>query len=82
MSLDELIQKLIEARNFTRRLSRRTSENIGDNPQGFPVIKFDGVTGTNVNFGAGINSQTTNIFMIKGTKSPSVVPLSPKWRAK
>jgi len=50
---------------------------LGKNAQGFPVVRVDGVTGVNVNIGAGINSQPTNVFIIKGTKSPSIVPTSP-----
>lgn len=53
---------------------------IGKSKQGFPVIKVDGVTGTNVsNVASGSYNQATNIFMIKGTKSPSVVPMNPNW---
>ncbi len=52
---------------------------LGRTQQGFPVVRFEGVTGTNVNPGAGFPSQPTNVFMIKGTSSPSVVPMSPRW---
>ncbi|MGE7955222.1 hypothetical protein ACQKQA_01265 [Pseudomonas sp. NPDC089530] len=50
---------------------------LGKNAQGFPVVRVDGVTGINVNIGAGINSQPTKVFVIKGAKSPSIVPASP-----
>lgn len=52
---------------------------LGKNAQGFPVVKFEGVTGTNVNAGVGITGQPTNVFIIKGTKSPSIVPANPNW---
>jgi RHS repeat-associated protein len=52
---------------------------IGTNNAGHPVFSYYGVTGTNVNLGAGIIEQPTNLFMIKGTSSPSVVPISPAW---
>jgi RHS repeat-associated protein len=55
---------------------------LGKNAQGFPVVKFEGVTGTNVNLGVGISAQATNVFIIKGTKSPSVVPANPNWSPK
>ncbi|WP_440466746.1 DUF637 domain-containing protein [Pseudomonas sp. YH-1] len=55
---------------------------LGKNAQGFPVVKFEGVTGTNVNVGVGIIDQPTNVFIIKGTKSPSIVPTNPKWSPK
>lgn len=52
---------------------------LGKSQAGFPIVRVDGVTGINVNLGAGISSQPTNIFMIKGTASPSVVPMNPNW---
>lgn len=52
---------------------------LGKSKQGFPIVRCDVVTGTNVNVGAGISNQPTNIFMIKGTIRPSVVPMNPKW---
>ncbi len=55
---------------------------LGRNAQGFPVVKFEGVTGTNVNLGVGITDQATNVFIIKGTKSPSIVPTNPNWSPK
>jgi len=55
---------------------------LGQNAQGFPVVRFDGVTGTNVNSKVGITNQPTNVFIIKGTSSPSVVPTNPNWSPK
>jgi RHS repeat-associated protein len=52
---------------------------LGTTNSGNPVFRYSGVTGTNVNLGAGVTGQPTNIFMIKGTVSPSVVPISPAW---
>lgn len=52
---------------------------LGKNAQGFPVVKFEGVTGTNVNLGVGITDQSTNVFVIKGTKKPSIVPTNTNW---
>lgn len=53
---------------------------IGKNAKGQPIVRFDGVTGVNINRGAGVTNQPTNVFLIKGTKNPSVVPINPKWR--
>ena len=50
---------------------------LGKTAQGFPIVKVDGVVGTNVNNGVGILSQPTSVFIIKGTASPSVVPTDP-----
>ena len=51
---------------------------VGQTKQGFPIIRFEGVVGVNVNLGAKIPSQPTSVFIIKGTASPSVVPTNPK----
>lgn len=53
---------------------------LGTNKQGFPVVRVDAITAVNVNQGAGISGQATNVFMIKGTASPSVVPMNPNWK--
>jgi YD repeat-containing protein len=50
---------------------------LGRSSQGFPIVRVKGVVGTNVNKGAGIASQATSVFMIKGTVSPSIVPVNP-----
>lgn len=55
---------------------------LGKNGQGFPVVKFEGVTGTKVNLGVGITDQPTNVVVIKGTKKPSIVPANPNWSQK
>lgn len=44
------------------------------------VVRFDGVTGTNVNPGSGFPSQPTDVFFIKGTTRASVVPYNPTWK--
>ncbi len=52
---------------------------LGKSSQGFPIVRYNLVTGTNVNIGAGVSKQLTNVFMIKWTKSPSILPMNPKW---
>ncbi|MEJ6405104.1 two-partner secretion domain-containing protein [Yoonia sp. 2307UL14-13] len=52
---------------------------LGQTSQGFPVVRFNGVTGINNNVGAGITNQQTNVFIVKGTASPSIVPVNPNW---
>lgn len=52
---------------------------LGRSSQGFPVVRVNGISGTNVNIGAGIANQPTNVFIIKGTAHPSVVPTNPNW---
>ncbi len=54
---------------------------LGKNDQGFPVVQYTGVTGNN-SPGAGYVDQATNVFIIKGTASPSIVPTNPNWTPK
>lgn len=55
---------------------------LGRTSQGHVVVRYDGVTGFNNNPAAGFIDQPTNVFMIKGTAKPSVVPTSPAWTPK
>lgn len=43
------------------------------------MLRTDSVTGINVNRAAGYPHQPTDVFFIKGTTSPSVVPTNPTW---
>ncbi|MEM6272605.1 MAG: hypothetical protein AAF998_24550 [Bacteroidota bacterium] len=52
---------------------------LGTSRAGHQVFRFSGVTGTNVNLRHGISAQSTNVFMVKGTRSPSIVPTNPNW---
>ena len=54
-------------------------EILGKDNQGFPVVRSSNITGTNINRGAGFPNQPTDVFIIKGTKSPSIVPANPHW---
>jgi hypothetical protein len=53
---------------------------MGFTKAGHVVFKYKPIIGYNVNLGQGIMNQSTNLFMIKGTTSPSVVPISPFWK--
>jgi hypothetical protein len=53
---------------------------LGTTKAGHVVVEVKSVTGFNNNPGAGFLDQPTNVFMIKGTTSPSVVPTSPAWK--
>ncbi|SCF38194.1 polymorphic toxin-type HINT domain-containing protein [Micromonospora mirobrigensis] len=52
---------------------------LGQMENGNIVVRYGNVTGYNNNPAAGFVDQPTNVFMIKGTKSPSVVPINPNW---
>jgi RHS repeat-associated protein len=52
---------------------------LGVSSSGNIVVRVPGVAGFNNNPGAGFVNQPTDVFMIKGTSSVSVVPISPKW---
>lgn len=52
---------------------------LGVKRNGDIVVRSPNVTGFNHNPGAGFPNQPTNVFFIKGTSSPSVVPYNPAW---
>jgi hypothetical protein len=52
---------------------------LGVTPNGNIVVRCSEVVGFNNNPRAGYLDQPTSIFMIKGSKSPSVVPINPNW---
>jgi hypothetical protein len=52
---------------------------LGRTPSGNIVVEYEGVTGFNNNPASGYTDQPTHVFMIKGTKSVSVVPVNPNW---
>jgi hypothetical protein len=54
------------------------AEVMGVTRTGHIQVRFDGVRGFNNNRTAGFVDQPTNMFMIKGSSSPSVVPISPR----
>ncbi|WP_167384874.1 RHS repeat-associated core domain-containing protein [Amycolatopsis tolypomycina] len=47
-------------------------------PSGNVIFRYDGVVGYNHNPANNFPNQPTNIFMMKGTQSPSIVPTNPK----
>lgn len=55
-----------------------TANVLGKSHQGFPVVRVNEVTGTNVSLPSFPN-QPTHVFMIKGTSAPSIVPMNPNW---
>jgi hypothetical protein len=55
---------------------------LGITRDGHIVVRYNGVIGYNQNPAKGYVHQPTNVFIIKGTANPSVVPTSPFWRPK
>ena len=68
-----------DAQAVLRSVHNGQATYLGATSRGHQVFRYTGVTGTNVNVGAGFPSQPTNVFIIKGTVRPSVVPTSPTW---
>lgn len=52
---------------------------LGLKRNGDIVVRTNSVTGFNHNPRSGYPNQPTNVFFIKGTSSPSVVPYTPGW---
>ncbi|WP_373795698.1 RHS repeat-associated core domain-containing protein, partial [Neisseria dentiae] len=66
-----------DAQEVLDAFHRGDAKIVKRNKQGQPIVEYPGVTGYNNNPGAGFVNQETNRFLIKGTSSPSVVPVSP-----
>jgi hypothetical protein len=56
-----------------------SAQVLGISREGHIVVRVPSVNGTNVNTFAGFPSQPTNVFMIKGQSSVSIVPTTPYW---
>ncbi len=63
-------QKVLDA------IINKTAEYLGTTKSGNHVFRVKGVTGTNINAAKDI-SQPTNVFMLKGTIAPSIIPYNP-----
>jgi len=66
-----------QAQDVLDAYQRGGARVVGRGSDGGHVVIYNGVTGFNNNPRQGILEQPTNRFWIKGTSSPSVVPLSP-----
>lgn len=67
----------LKAQSVLNAYNAGSATIVGRSSSGFPLVRLNSITGYHVNFRYGIEGQPTNVFMIKGTKSPSVVPVSP-----
>jgi hypothetical protein len=54
-----------------------SADILGRTKNGHILVRVDGVEGINVNAGGSNPLQPTDVFIVKGTASPSVVPTSP-----
>lgn len=73
------VQSLDDARQVLADYHSGRATVLGMNGNNI-VVRTNSVTGYNNNVGAGVLDQPTNVFFIKGTASPSVVPANPNWR--
>ncbi|ACE05828.1 hypothetical protein Aasi_0412 [Candidatus Amoebophilus asiaticus 5a2] len=56
------------------------AEFIGVSKAGHQVFRVNGITGTHVNVREKVIGQRTNVFAIKGTINPSIVPTKPDFK--
>ena len=73
------LKSVDEAQSVLDAARSGDAEVLGANKQGFPIVRHEGVTGYNNNPDNGFLDQPTNVFLIKGTEKPSVVPMNPNW---
>lgn len=66
-----------DAQEVMQAYQRGEAKVVGRGSDGGPIVECRGVTGYNNNPEAGFKDQPTQRFWIKGSSSPSVVPVSP-----
>lgn len=76
------LNSMQDAQSVLDAVHNGQAQFLGNTNNGFPVFKYSNITGTNVNLGAGFPVQPTNVFIIKGTTRPSIVPTNPLWTPK
>jgi RHS repeat-associated protein len=76
------LNSMQDAQSVLDAVHNGQAQFLGNTNNGFPVFKYSNITGTNVNLGAGFPAQPTNVFIIKGTTRPSIVPTNPLWTPK
>jgi hypothetical protein len=69
-----------DAQEVLNAYQRGATTVLGRGSDGGHIVRYDGITGYNVNKKAGFFDQPTNVFWIKGTASPSVVPKPPTFK--
>ena len=72
------VNSMDDAQTVLNNAKAGTSDVLGTTNNGV-VVRDPSVTGYNNNPGAGYIDQPTNVFIIKGTAKPSVVPTNPNW---
>lgn len=71
---------LNDAQSIYAAIRNGTAELLGFKGSGSdPVFRYTGVTGFNNNPRAGFFDQASNLFWLKGTSKPSLVPITPTW---
>ncbi|MCL2423426.1 MAG: polymorphic toxin type 50 domain-containing protein, partial [Micrococcales bacterium] len=70
---------LSDAQRVLDEFHSGAAQVLGVKRNGDIVVRSGSVTGFNNNARAGFLNQPTDVFFIKGTSSPSVVPYNPMW---
>ncbi|MBB4910077.1 RHS repeat-associated core domain-containing protein [Actinophytocola algeriensis] len=73
------MSSLEDARTILDNFHNGRTTILGKTREGYIVIRDNSVTGHNHNPGAGYPNQETNVFFIKGSDSPSIVPYNPNF---
>ncbi|WP_409186250.1 RHS repeat-associated core domain-containing protein [Amycolatopsis sp. VS8301801F10] len=73
------VKSVDDARKVLSAFHSGEAKVIGYSSAGYVVVRYNGVTGYNSNKGTGHMDQPTNVFFIKGSEHPSIVPANPMW---
>jgi len=74
------LQSLEDAQAVLDAVHAGKAEFLGTSIKGHQVFRVKSISGINVNCNNKITGQITDVFMIKETVSPSVVPTTPFWK--
>lgn len=73
------MESLADARTVLANFHNGTAVVLGKTRNGHIIIRDNSVTGYNTNVRTGHMNQPTNVFLIKGSSRPSIVPYNPEW---
>jgi hypothetical protein len=73
------MSSLADARTVLANFHNGNVVVLGKAHNGHIIIRDNSVTGYNTNVRTGHVDQPTNVFMIKGTSNPSIVPYNPNY---
>jgi hypothetical protein len=73
------MESLADARTVLANFHNGKAVVLGKTHRGHIIIRDNSVTGYNTNVNTQHLNQPTNVFIIKGSRNPSIVPYNPNY---